>query len=117
MKLTLPYPPSTNELRAIVRGRLVDTAISRTYKQRVRWLALAAKTKPIDGPVVVIVSLFRPRRSGDIDNRLKALLDSLTGVAYRDDGQVAELHVVRFEDKADPRVVVSIEAQAKVKPE
>lgn len=31
----------------------------------------------------------------DIDNYVKALLDSLNGLAFSDDGQVAEIHAVK----------------------
>jgi Holliday junction resolvase RusA-like endonuclease len=62
------------------------------------------------GPVRVTLHVYRPRRRGELDNIQKVLLDSLTGVVYRDDEQIAELHAYRHEDKQKPRVEVTVEA-------
>lgn len=35
-------------------------------------------------------------RRSDLDNRLKVLLDSLTGIAYIDDKQVVEIHAKKI---------------------
>lgn len=32
---------------------------------------------------------------GDTDNRIKVILDSLIGIAYHDDIQVQEIHIVK----------------------
>jgi len=45
-----------------------------------------------------------------LDNTLKVLLDALNGCAWVDDSQVVELHALRLEDPADPRVEVRVEA-------
>ena len=51
---------------------------------------------------------LRPQRSGDLDNRLKCLLDSLNGIAWSDDGQIVEIHAYRHDDKKNPRVEIEI---------
>ncbi len=48
-----------------------------------------------------------PAKKPDIDNVVKAVLDALNGVAYRDDTQVIELHV-RKSYSEKPRVEVCI---------
>lgn len=48
------------------------------------------------------------QKKPDIDNVVKAVLDALNGVAYRDDTQVIELHV-RKSYSEKPRVEVCIE--------
>lgn len=48
-----------------------------------------------------------PAKKPDIDNIVKAVLDALNGVAYRDDTQVVELHV-RKQYSEKPRVEVCI---------
>lgn len=63
---------------------------------------------PKETPLAVTLRLYRPRRTGDIDGPIKALLDSLNGRAWVDDSQISELHVTRHDDKANPRVEVSI---------
>ncbi len=49
--------------------------------------AREAGIRPIDGPVIVAVVVVTAGR-GDLDNYVKAILDSLNGVAYADDRQV-----------------------------
>jgi Holliday junction resolvase RusA-like endonuclease len=52
--------------------------------------------------------VFRPARRGDLDNTLKSILDSLTGIAWDDDSQVRCIYAERREDKVNPRVEVEI---------
>lgn len=115
MKITLPYPPSANAYWRTVQGRIIKSEEARKYQQgvRLRWLTQArdARPNPELGPVVVSVVVFRPRRIGDLDNVLKVLLDSLRGIAFEDDSQVVELHAARFDDKANPRAEVTVEAR------
>lgn len=110
--LILPYPPPTNHLYATVRGRRVLSKRGRDYKEEAGWLALTARLERHSGPVAVTVRLYRPQRTGDVDGALKVLLDSLTGILYNDDSQVEELHAYRYDDKANPRAEVVVEALA-----
>lgn len=112
MKMTLPYPPSVNRLYATVQGRRVKSREGRIYANTAATLARMAGAKLTEKPVVVDVDFYRPRRAGDLDNTLKALLDSLTGICWRDDEQVSEIHARRFEDKHNPRVEVLIQERA-----
>ena len=51
--------------------------------------------------------LILPTKKPDTDNIAKAILDALNGVAYYDDAQVVELHVVKkYSD--EPRAEVMI---------
>jgi crossover junction endodeoxyribonuclease RusA len=106
--LTLPYPPSTNNLYATVRGRRVLSREGRQYKERAAILAVAHGMKPVDGEVVVTLKVYRPRRAGDLDNSIKAVLDSVKGLAWRDDSQVKRIEAERFEDKVNPRVEMEV---------
>lgn len=110
MTFTLPYPPSTNNLYATVRGRRVLSAAGRAFKLTAAALATAAGVRPVSTEVSVTVDVYRPARRGDLDNTLKSLLDSLTGVAWDDDSQVAHIVARRHEDKHNPRVEVTISA-------
>jgi Holliday junction resolvase RusA-like endonuclease len=60
------------------------------------------------GRIAVTMHVYRPRKSGDLDNRTKAVLDCLQGVVYLDDAQIVELHTYRHDDKLNPRVEVTI---------
>jgi crossover junction endodeoxyribonuclease RusA len=102
---TLPYPPSVNNLYATVRGRRVLSAKGRAYKATVESIV---GRNMIEGEVAVAVAFYRPARRGDLDNTLKALLDALTGLAYHDDSQVAQIGALRYEDRANPRAEVIV---------
>ena len=94
---------------AVVRGRKILTKRGRDYKAIAAALALSHGLRPVSEDVAVTVAVYRPRRCGDLDNALKVVLDSLTGVAWDDDKQVTEIHARRFDDKANPRVEIRIE--------
>ena len=49
-----------------------------------------------------------PTKKPDIDNIVKAVLDALNEVAYRDDTQVVELQV-RKQDSERPRLEICLE--------
>lgn len=110
MTFTVPYPPSVNHLYSTVRGRRVLSREGRAFKQTAAAMALAAGVRPTADEVEVRVEFYRPRKTGDLDNRLKGLLDSLTGVAWVDDEQVRRIEAERFDDKANPRAVITITA-------
>lgn len=62
-----------------------------------------------EGRVEMDIKLFFENRlRRDIDNYLKVILDSLTGVAYRDDSQIHALTIEKFVDQANPRIEIII---------
>lgn len=102
--LTLPIPPSANRYWRSVDHRVIVSPEAQEYKRLVRYSTTGIR--PFKGNVAVNVTVFRPRKAGDLDNYLKVLLDALKGVLYDDDSVVVELHAFRDDDKRDPRVVV-----------
>lgn len=81
---------------------------ARAYALAVAAACRKARLTSLAGDVVVTLHLYRPRRAGDLDNRIKVTLDALRGHAYADDDQVVELHAYRHDDKANPRVEVEV---------
>jgi Holliday junction resolvase RusA-like endonuclease len=106
--LILPYPPSANRYWRVFRGRVCVSQEARDYKKAVGQISLAIGCKPFECEVCCRVDVFRPQKRGDLDNTLKVLLDSLRGIAYKDDKQVAEIHLFRNEDKENPRAEITI---------
>ena len=51
--------------------------------------------------------LIVPITTPDVDNYAKGIMDALTGLIWRDDGQVVELNVKKFYSK-NPRATVKI---------
>ena len=48
-----------------------------------------------------------PRRKPDIDNVLKVVLDSLNGIAYKDDAQVVAVHGRKIYGN-EPKLIIEI---------
>ena len=109
IEVTIPYPPSANRYWRMFRGRMTVSAEAKAYKMGVRCKLLAAGFRPQEGEVSVCVDIYRPARKGDLDNCLKVLLDSLSGVVWVDDSQIVEIVAKRFEGKERPRAELRIE--------
>lgn len=116
LSFQLPWPPSVNRYwRHIVMGRSARVLISsegREYRQKV-FLQLRGiyRQPPLQTRLAVSIAVYPPdRRARDLDNLLKALLDSLQhGGIYESDSQIDQLAVLRKHVVADGRVVVDIE--------
>jgi len=94
MILTLPWPPSVNRYWRQVNGRAILSAEGRRYKQEVSACCIFVGAKPLSGPVAVDIIAVRPdKRRRDLDNLLKATLDSLTPWVWEDDSQVVDLRI------------------------
>jgi crossover junction endodeoxyribonuclease RusA len=108
--LTLPVPPSANRYWRHFRGRTVLSKDAVQYKEQVGWAARAAGLEPLAGEISVTLHWYRSRKSGDLDNKIKCLLDSLQGHAYLNDSQIIAIHAYRHDsDKRNPRVEVTVE--------
>jgi Holliday junction resolvase RusA-like endonuclease len=105
-------PPSTNNLYVNAGRRRVLSPRARTYKNTIGWEGRRQyRGKPLTGELCVEVQIFWPdRRRHDIDNGLKALFDSLTGIIYEDDSQIADAHVIRFLGSKTPGVEMRVSA-------
>ncbi len=108
LKLILPYPPSLNNLYPTFRGRRITSAKGRKFKADIAILAKRQGAKMLDGDLSVTFRVFRPKRIGDLDNRLKISSDALKGICFADDKQIIEIHAFRFDDKANPRIEITL---------
>lgn len=86
------------------------SAEARAYKEQVAEMAALWNLDPCPDPVRVSLDWYRSRRAGDLDKRIGVCLDALQGVLFVNDNQIVELTARRFEDKANPRIVVTVEA-------
>lgn len=108
LRLVLPYPPSANAYWRIVPKRgLVPSDEAKRYKLVVSLMLI--RCRALMGELVVSGTVYRPQASGDLGNRMKVLEDALQGLAYLDDGQIAEYRSLRRDvDRANPRVELEI---------
>lgn len=98
MKLTLPFPPSVNTYWRNTRKGVLISASGRCFRSNAIaavYQQLKRRPKPITVNVAVTVMLYPPdKRLRDLDNYLKAALDSLTHAGvWMDDKQIKRLIV------------------------
>lgn len=108
LKLILPYPPSVNNLYATYQGRRITSATGRKFKADIAVLARRQGAKMLAGDLIITFRVFRPKRIGDLDNRLKISQDALKGICFADDKQIIEIHAFRFDDKTNPRIEIDL---------
>ena len=96
--LELPLPPSMNTYWRNFRGRTVLSAGGREYKVAVQEY-VSVKNPPKFGQerLGASITIFpRDRRALDLDNRLKALFDSLQDAGvFDDDSQFDRIYICR----------------------
>ena len=114
LSFSLPVPPSSNRYWRIV-GAKGRTFLARS-KEAMAWLAIAKLLAQKQGATVltgdlrVTVTWYRARKSGDVDNRAKVLLDALQGICYANDGQVKTFTITREDtDRGHPRLDVVVQ--------
>lgn len=102
LKYRLPWPPSVNHYwRHVVingRPRTLLSKEGRKYKLQAVDAVRGQRrgpSAPLSGRLAIAVTLFPPdRRRYDLDNRLKAVLDSLTEASvWEDDRHVKIIHL------------------------
>lgn len=120
--IVLPYPPSLNDLYGRRGNYVYKKKSHRDYTDVVHAKIKALKIKPTDKPICISLVLYRPKKTGDIDNYFKTIFDSLaqpmekvgkSRVAispyglYLNDNQIDELHVYKSLDRDNPRVEIT----------
>lgn len=107
MTLTLTgNPVSVNRL---YRGRRFLTpegqAIKRDYYSQAR---MQYRGDVLTEPIVLTAHVYFKNSASDLDNAMKGLLDSLSGVLWKDDRQVVELHAYKRKDASNPRIEIEV---------
>jgi crossover junction endodeoxyribonuclease RusA len=102
--ITLPWPPSVNTYwrhpsKGALAGRTLVSERGRAYREAVQKLAQAEKWGSMigDARLSVQIEAYMPdKRRRDLDNTLKAALDSLTAAGvWADDSQIDHLSIRR----------------------
>ena len=89
-------PPSVNHLYQTYskNGRIIRTMTKEglQFKKALSLLAKAKKFKLIEGDCSLEYTLYCSKKGRtDLDNTLKAIQDSLEGIAYKNDSQIVEI--------------------------
>jgi len=98
-RFVLPVPERVNAVWRQYKGRTIVSAKHRADKASV---VNRFRCEPLLGEVAVRMVWVRARKAGDLDGRVKTTLDLLNGVAWLDDSQIVDLHVIRIDDDTQP---------------
>jgi crossover junction endodeoxyribonuclease RusA len=118
IRFEVPGIPKPKARPRVVRSKHTGKVHAFTPEETLRFerlVAMCARTagaRPVAGRVVLQLGFYLPkltRRSDDVDNLCKSVLDGLNGVAFEDDSQVDHLFASRYVDPANPRTVVRVE--------
>ena len=114
MRLTLPWPPSTNRIWRQWKGRTLLSREGRAYRGEVLAVWLQAQQQGLGrSPLVLSIEAHMPdRRRRDLDNLLKAANDAMQAArVFEDDSQIVDLRIRNAGvDKGNPRLEVTLEA-------
>ena len=120
------YPVPKGSKRAFVTKNLQAVIVDQRHKELRAWesavkLVCNAQWEgpPLEGPVQVELNfaLLKPKsapknrlypdKRPDLDKLVRAVLDGLKGVCYRDDGQVVELNATKeFDEEPGVSIIV-----------
>ena len=106
--LDLPYPPTVNHYYRHVGNRVLISREGREYRRTIYSILFRAGTTVHLGDLKIHIDVHPPdRRRRDLDNILKALLDALeSGNLYRNDSQISELSLKRFDRVENGKIIV-----------
>jgi len=104
--IVVPFPPSANRMWRAVHGTVKVSEQGREFRERAEIALAVQHIEKLEGPVSVRIIVYFPNRRGDLDNRIKPLLDVLEGWCFKNDSQVHHLDVTRAIDKDAPRAEV-----------
>lgn len=98
-----------------------------TYENLVKLKAEENFKRPLNGSIRLAIRFYLPRpkrliwkrrpmpeiysdKRPDIDNLAKAVIDGLSGIAFKDDGQIADLHITKKFHAGDdePKTIVMV---------
>lgn len=109
VEITLPWPPSANQMYRHVGKKVLISERGRKYRLQVAEELAKLGSPRLEGALALSVLAFPPdNRRRDLDNTLKNLQDSLAKAGlFEDDSQIARLEVVRQEPTPGGRLIVT----------
>lgn len=114
MTLSLPWPPTANNLHAVVRGRKVLSRAGREYRGAVVAAVAEQRARRLEATRLAVTLTLNPpdRRRRDIANSEKAVIDALVFAGViPDDSLIDRLVIERGDVKRPGTVTVTLEVQ------
>jgi len=111
VSVQLTMPPSVNACWANVpkKGRVRSTAYRRWSKLATQELQQQQAGR-VAGKFALVISAGRMKRRCDIDNRIKAVLDLLSGVVTADDAECERVSAGWSDEVESGKIVVQVRA-------
>lgn len=109
--LTLPWPPTTNQLHTVRGNRKILSGRGRQYRADALAAIVAQRPERFGGDRLQVTLMLHPptRAKRDVANFEKAAVDALVFArVFDDDEQIDDLRLVRGEVKKPGRVSVTI---------
>jgi len=103
--------PSVNRYwRHTRQGHHYISQEGREFKEKLQWMAKAKKVKPTSEPVDLHLYWYCKKtcNGGDLDNRLKVVLDALEGIVYKNDKQVVRIRAEKIMNSSNDFVVIKV---------
>lgn len=104
-------PTSVNNRYTISRGKLILSEDYRNGKEAIAWEIQSQFRSEIlteDGLTVNIILHYKDNKRRDVDGCIKQLLDSMTGIVYKDDSQIDELNVTKIRESDKEMVMIQV---------
>lgn len=116
LRFTVPGEPLGKGRPRVTKNGTYTPKATRDAEARVRAALDAAYPTPLlvveDEALSIALTVYRyERRTRDVDNLLKLVMDALNGLAYVDDAQVEKVdgvHTVWVSERAQARTIVSL---------
>lgn len=95
--------------RVLRTGRTYTPRTTQEHEETVRVYAVKAGIQEESGPIRMNLHFFREdAKRCDFDNLAKTVTDALKGIAYEDDSQIVQCHILKDIDRDNPRTEVEI---------
>lgn len=106
---TIPLPLNQTYRRG--KNSFYKTREATEAQEAIGWEVKAQyRGKPLEGKLKVSLRFFWPQPRRDVDSSVKAALDALNGILWKDDNQICDLLISKKMEKKNPRMEIEVES-------
>ena len=113
IRYEMPFlPPSVNACYRSYGKKVIKSAKLKEFEQKILQYfdSQDEEINMLEGKLKLTVSFYlKGRRSIDLDNLLKALLDGCENILYENDKMIYEIHAEKFNNCDSVKTVICIE--------
>ena len=113
IRYEMPFlPPSVNACYRSYGKKVIKSAKLKEFEQKIiqYFDSQDEEINMLEGKLKLTVSFYlKGRRSIDLDNLLKALLDGCENILYENDKMIYEIHAEKFNNSDEVKTVIVLE--------